>query len=97
MAVPSGDERDHKFAQHFNIPVTNIFGPAYNGEEAIMAKGAILYNSDFLNGRSFTDAFDLVLEKLEAKNIASRKINYKIRDAAFTRQGYWGEYFPLVW
>lgn len=97
MAVPSGDERDHKFAQHFNIPVTNIFGPAYNGEEAIMAKGAILYNSDFLNGRSFTDAFDLVLEKLEAKNIARRKINYKIRDAAFSRQRYWGEPFPIVW
>lgn len=97
MAVPSGDERDHKFAQHFNIPVTNIFGPAYNGEEAIMAKGAILYNSDFLNGRSFTDAFDLVLKKLEAKNIARRKINYKIRDAAFSRQRYWGEPFPIVW
>ena len=97
MAVPSGDERDHKFAQHFNIPVTNIFGPAYNGEEAIMAKDAVLYESDFLNGKSFTEAFDLVLEKLEAKHIARRKINYKIRDAAFSRQRYWGEPFPIVW
>ncbi|HEY0751962.1 MAG TPA: leucine--tRNA ligase, partial [Chitinophagaceae bacterium] len=97
MAVPSGDERDHKFAQHFNIPITNIFGPAYNGEEATMAKEATMYNSDFLNGKSFTDAFDLVLENLEAKKIARRKINYKIRDAAFSRQRYWGEPFPIVW
>ena len=50
MAVPCGDERDHKFANHFNIPITNIIGKHYNGEEANPTKDAILENSDFLNG-----------------------------------------------
>ncbi|MFN2458563.1 MAG: DUF559 domain-containing protein, partial [Chitinophagaceae bacterium] len=56
MGVPSGDERDHKFAKHFNIPITNIFGDAYNGEEAIIDKNAVLYNSDFLNGMTYNKA-----------------------------------------
>jgi leucyl-tRNA synthetase len=97
MAVPSGDERDHKFAQHFNIPITNIFGDAYNGEEAITAKDAVLQNSDFLNGLTYKNALPIVLDKLEQMRIGKRKVNYKIRDAAFSRQRYWGEPFPIVW
>ncbi len=97
MAVPCGDERDHKFAKHFNIPITNIIGKYYDGEEANATKDAILENSDFLNGMLMRDAIEVVINKLEEKGIGIRKTNYKMRDAAFSRQRYWGEPFPIVW
>ena len=97
MAVPSGDERDHKFAQYYNIPITNIFGDLYNGEEAIMSKEVVLHNSDFLNGMHPQRAINLVVDKLEGLGIGKAKVNFKMRDAAFSRQRYWGEPFPIVW
>lgn len=97
MAVPCGDERDHKFAKHFNIPITNIIGKYYDGEEANATKDAILENSDFLNGMLMRDAIEVVINKLEEKGIGIRKTNYKMRDAAFSRQRYWGEPFPVQW
>jgi leucyl-tRNA synthetase len=97
MAVPCGDERDHKFAQHFNIPITNIIGDAYNGTEANSTKDAPLFNSDFLNGIIMRDAIEIALAKLEERGIGKRKVNYKMRDAAFSRQRYWGEPFPVQW
>lgn len=97
MAVPCGDERDHKFAQHFNIPITNIIGDAYNGQEANPTKDAVLENSDFLNGMVMRKAIEVVIDKLEALGIGTRKTNYRMRDAAFSRQRYWGEPFPIVW
>lgn len=97
MAVPCGDERDFKFAQYFNIPITNIIGDAYNGTEANATKDAKLTNSDFLNGLIMRNAMDIVIEKLEEMGIGKRKVNYKMRDAAFSRQRYWGEPFPIQW
>ena len=97
MAVPCGDERDHKFAQHFNIPITNIIGDAYNGQEANSTKDAPLFNSDFLNGILMRDAIEIALAKIEARGIGKHKVNYKMRDAAFSRQRYWGEPFPVQW
>ena len=97
MAVPSGDERDHRFAKHFNLPITNIIGDAYNGKEANPTKDAVLSNSDFLNGMVMRDAIEVVINKLEEMGIGKRKINYKMRDAAFSRQRYWGEPFPIKW
>ncbi len=97
MAVPCGDERDHKFAQHFNIPITNIIGNHYNGTEANPTKDAVLENSDFLNGMVMREAIEVVIAELENKGIGQRKTNYKMRDAAFSRQRYWGEPFPVVW
>ena len=97
MAVPCGDERDYKFAKHFNIPITNIIGEAFNGEDANATKDAILENSGFLNGMVMRDATDVVLNKLEQEGIGTRRVNYKMRDAAFSRQRYWGEPFPIVW
>ena len=97
MAVPCGDERDFKFAQHFNIPITNIIGEAFNGLEANTTKEAILSNSDFLNGMIQKNAIPVVIQKLEALGIGKSKINYKMRDAAFSRQRYWGEPFPIKW
>lgn len=97
MAVPCGDERDHKFAQHFGIPITNIIGDAYNHAEANPTKDAILQNSGFINGMVMHDAMGVVIDKLEAMGIGKRKVNYKMRDAAFSRQRYWGEPFPIQW
>ncbi|KAF0241782.1 MAG: leucyl-tRNA synthetase [Chitinophagaceae bacterium] len=97
MAVPCGDERDFKFAQFFNIPITNIIGEAYNGQEANATKEAILTNSDFLNGMVMKNAIEVVINKLVEKGIGKKKVNYKMRDAAFSRQRYWGEPFPIQW
>ncbi len=97
MAVPCGDERDFKFAQHFNIPVTNIIGSHYNGTEANPTKDAVLENSGFLTGMVMKDAIEAANAAIEEKGIGIRKQNYKMRDAAFSRQRYWGEPFPVKW
>lgn len=97
MAVPCGDERDFKFAQHFNIPVTNIIGEHFNGTEANPTKDAVLQNSDFLDGLVMRDAMKVANDKIEELGIGKRKINYRMRDAGFSRQRYWGEPFPIVW
>jgi leucyl-tRNA synthetase len=97
MAVPCGDERDFKFAKHFGIPITNIIGNHYNGEDANPTKDAILENSDFINGMVMRDAIEVVIKKIEELGIGVRKKNYKMRDAAFSRQRYWGEPFPIIW
>ena len=97
MAVPCGDDRDFKFAQHFNIPITNIIGDAYDGTAANPTKEGVLSNSDFLNGMMQKDAIAVVIEKLEAMGIGKKKVNFRMRDAAFSRQRYWGEPFPIQW
>lgn len=97
MAVPCGDERDFKFAKHFNIPITNIIGSYFNGEDANATKDAVLENSGFLNGVPMREAMETVIRAIEEKGIGTRKVNYKMRDAAFSRQRYWGEPFPVQW
>jgi len=97
MAVPCGDQRDFDFATHFNIPITNIIGEYFNGQEANPTKEATLTNSGFLNGIKMKDAIDVVLNRIEEEGIGNRKINYKMRDAGFSRQRYWGEPFPIVY
>ncbi len=97
MAVPCGDQRDFAFAKHFNIPITNIIGSHYNGEEANPTKEAILENSGFLNGLLMKDAIGVAVNKIEEIGIGKKKVNYKMRDAGFSRQRYWGEPFPIVW
>ena len=97
MAVPCGDERDFKFARYFDLPVTNIIGDHFNGEEANPTKDAVLQNSGFLDGLVMKDAIVIAIKKLEEKGIGTRKVNYRMRDAAFSRQRYWGEPFPIEW
>lgn len=97
MAVPCGDQRDFAFAQHFNIPITNIIGDHFNGEEANPTKEATLQNSGFLNGLLMKDAIGVAINKIEELGIGKRQVNYKMRDAGFSRQRYWGEPFPIVW
>ena len=96
MAVPCGDERDHKFAKHFNIPITNIIGAHYNGSEANPTKEAVLENSGFLSGMVMRNAIDVAIAEIEKRGIGKRQVNYKMRDAGWSRQRYWGEPFPVV-
>ena len=84
--MPCGDERDFKFAQYFQLPVTNIIGDYFNGSEANPTKEAILQNSDFLDGLVMKDAIVIAIKHLEDKGIGTRKVNYRMRDAAFSRQ-----------
>lgn len=97
MAVPCGDERDFKFARFFDLPITNIIGDQFNGQEANPTKDAVLQNSGFLDGIVMKDAILIAIHHLEKKGIGSRKVNYRMRDAAFSRQRYWGEPFPIEW
>ena len=97
MAVPCGDQRDYEFAKHFNIPITNIIGDYFDGSAANPTKDAVLTNSGFLNGMVMRDAIDTVITKLVEMGIGRRQVNYKMRDAGFSRQRYWGEPFPIVW
>jgi leucyl-tRNA synthetase len=97
MAVPCGDQRDFLFARHFNIPITNIIGDAFTGEEANPTKDAILQHSDFLNGVNMKAAMDIAADKIESMGIGKRQINYKMRDSGFSRQRYWGEPFPILY
>ncbi|MFN9998359.1 MAG: class I tRNA ligase family protein, partial [bacterium] len=97
MGVPCGDDRDHRFAQHFTIPITNIIGAAYDGAVANPTKDALLENSDFLNGMVMREAMAVMTQRIEELGIGRRKVNYKMRDASFSRQRYWGEPFPIRW
>jgi leucyl-tRNA synthetase len=97
MAVPCGDERDFKFAKHFNIPITNIIGSHFTGESANPTKDAILENSGLLNGLVMNKAIDVAINAIEEKKIGKRQVNYKMRDAGWSRQRYWGEPFPVVY
>jgi leucyl-tRNA synthetase len=97
MAVPCGDQRDYAFARHFNLPITNIIGSAYDGTEANPTKDAILENSGFLNGLPMKEAMAVALDKIESMGLGTRKVNFRMRDAGFSRQRYWGEPFPIQW
>ncbi len=97
MAVPAGDDRDHAFAKHFQINITNIFGDNYNGNEAYSEKTGILLNSEFLNGIDIKAAAEVAVDALVKNNIGKKRINYRLRDAGFSRQRYWGEPFPIVY
>ncbi len=95
MAVPASDSRDYAFAKHFNLPIieviegTNIEEGPYEGKEGKMI------NSGFLDGLEVKDAMAKAIAKLEAMGIGKGKINYRMRDAIFSRQRYWGEPFPV--
>lgn len=98
MAVPCGDQRDYDFAKHFNIPITNIFKNVSIEEEAYTDKAnTVLDQSDFLNGLSYKEAMLLVIKVLEEKGSGAGTINYKLRDAVFSRQRYWGEPIPVYY
>lgn len=98
MAVPAGDERDHRFAKHFDIPIVDIFEDIDTQEKAFSEKGDVkLVHSDFLNGLPYKQALEAVNRKLQEEGVAEVKINYRLRDAVFSRQRYWGEPFPVYY
>ncbi len=98
MAVPCGDQRDYDFANHFGIAIPNIFEGVDISEEAFADKEkTIITNSDFLNGLSYKKAMKRVIYELEERGIGYGKINYRLRDAVFSRQRYWGEPFPVYY
>ena len=98
MAVPCGDQRDYDFAKHFNIEIPNIFEGVDISAEAFTDKGTtIIANSDFLTGLEYKEASKQAIDALEAKNHGLGKINYRLRDAVFSRQRYWGEPFPVYY
>lgn len=97
MAVPCGDERDHKFAMQFGIDIPNIFEGIDVSEKANSDKNVNIANSDFLTGLSADKAKALCIEKLEERAFGKAQINYRLRDAVFSRQRYWGEPFPVYY
>ena len=98
MAVPCGDQRDYDFAKHFKIPIPNIFEGVDISEQAHTDKeGTVIANSNFLSGLSYKKALKLSIYELEKQEIGHGKINYRLRDAVFSRQRYWGEPFPVYY
>jgi len=97
MAVPCGDQRDYDFAKHFNIPIPNIFKGVDISEQACEDKSAVMASSDFLDGLPAKKAIKRMIYEMEQLNIGEGKINYRLRDAVFSRQRYWGEPFPVYY
>lgn len=99
MAVPSSDTRDYAFAKHFNLPIIDVLeGPTSDiTKDNFDPKSGKMINSDFLNGLDWKDAIEKALQRVEQLGIGKRKINYRMRDAIFGRQRYWGEPFPVYY
>ncbi len=98
MAVPCGDQRDYDFAKHFNIEIPNIFEGVDISEAAFADKEkTVIANSDFLNGMNYKKATKRAIFELEQIGQGQGKTNYRLRDAVFSRQRYWGEPFPVYY
>ncbi len=97
MAVPAHDQRDYDFAKKFDLPIIPVIegGNIENG--AFDSKEAKVINSDFITGLMVPDAISKVIDEIEKQNLGKRQVNYKIRDAIFSRQRYWGEPFPVYY
>lgn len=100
MAVPAHDSRDYSFAKKFDLPIIPVID---NGEDIDISEASYdakigkMINSDIINGMEVCDAISFIIEELERKNIGKGKINYRLRDAIFSRQRYWGEPFPIYY
>lgn len=97
MAVPAHDSRDYAFARHFNLPIIPLIEGCDVSQESFDAKEGIMCNSGFLNGMSVKEAIPAAIDAVERMKIGHRKINYRLRDAIFSRQRYWGEPFPIYY
>lgn len=104
MAVPAHDTRDFAFARHFDLPIVQVVIPEGEAstdpatwEDAKDSKSGIMVNSDFLNGLSVEDAIARTKEYIREKQLGRVKVNYRLRDAIFSRQRYWGEPFPIYY
>ena len=97
MAVPAHDSRDYAFAKHFNLPIIPLIEGADVSEESFDAKEGRMINSGFLNGMEVKDAIQAMKEYITSTGIGRVKVNYRLRDAIFSRQRYWGEPFPVYY
>ena len=97
MAVPAHDSRDYAFARKFNLPVIPLIEGADVSEESFDAKEGVMMNSGFLDGMQVKDAIEAAKDYVEAHGLGRRKTNYRLRDAIFSRQRYWGEPFPIYY
>jgi leucyl-tRNA synthetase len=97
MAVPAHDSRDYAFAKHFDLPIIPLIEGCDISEESFDAKEGILMNSGFLNGLPVKEAIVKAIEEVEKRNLGYRKVNFRLRDAIFSRQRYWGEPFPVYY
>ncbi len=95
MAVPAHDSRDYSFAKHFNLPIISIIKGADVSESSLDAKSGTLVNSGFLDGLDVKVAIKVAIEEVEKRSLGKSTTNYKLRDAIFSRQRYWGEPFPI--
>lgn len=97
MAVPAHDSRDYAFAKYFNLPIIPLVEGCDVSEESYDAKEGIVTNSDFLNGLTVKEAIEKAKEYIKEHNLGHVKTNYRLRDAIFSRQRYWGEPFPVYY
>lgn len=97
MAVPAHDSRDYAFAKQFNLPIIPLIEGCDVSQESFDAKEGIMCNSGFLNGMTVKEAIPAAIDYVEKMGIGHRKINYRLRDAIFSRQRYWGEPFPIYY
>ena len=95
MAVPAHDSRDYAFAKHFNLPIIPLIEGCDVSESSFDAKEGVMCNSGFLNGLDVKEAIPTAIDYVEQHGIGRRKVNYRLRDAIFSRQRYWGEPFPM--
>jgi len=97
MSVPAHDSRDYAFAKNFNLPILEVVKGGDLSKESYDAKEGILINSNFLNGLPVKEAFNKAIEEIEKCFLGKRKTNYRLRDAVFGRQRYWGEPIPIYY
>ncbi|MBN2778961.1 MAG: leucine--tRNA ligase [Bacteroidales bacterium] len=104
MAVPAHDSRDFAFARHFELPIIQVVSqknekpsPTSEWDESYDSKDGIMINSDFINGMEVKDAMKAVIAKMDELELGEKKINFRLRDAIFSRQRYWGEPFPIYY
>jgi leucyl-tRNA synthetase len=97
MAVPGHDERDHRFAKHFGLPILKVVDGPDVEEQSNDAKEGKCINSDFLNGLEVKEAIRKVIDEIEKRGLGKGKVNFRLRDAVFGRQRYWGEPIPIYY
>ena len=97
MAVPAHDNRDYAFAKQFGLPIKEVIKGGNIAKEAYEDLKGECVNSDFINGLKPSDAIKKIIEEVEKRGIGTRKVNYRLRDAIFSRQRYWGEPFPIYY
>ena len=97
MAVPAHDSRDYAFARHFSLEIVPVVEGGDIEKESYDAKSGRMINSDFLNGMDVKEAIVRMFDEVERRGLGKRLVNYRLRDAIFSRQRYWGEPFPIYY